>query len=385
MRIRIGNRVLRAAVEAVRSAAGSPINDSVVSNIYLAARDGVMTSAATNLVLAIRYTAECVVEEPGGVLLDSGTLAEVARDMPEGEVEIAVDGKNTARIVCGKFRARIGGVDPDLFPLFPSVDRAMEFYEASAEGKDLREALSRGILALASEREKARYQVDGVQISLREGRLRLATTDGRRLSVWDDVDGVVKIEGAPETLERVIAPGKSMLDVMRLLPKEGEARLAVGERKMEIGAGPVVVVSNLLGGAFPDVDRIIPPPGEESATCQREELEGAVNRVSALTDRETCRVSLRFGEEAKRLILKGEQDALGGEARDDVSCDYEGPPLEIRFNYKFLLDFLRGVDCSSVKMEWRKKKDGETGPVVFRGVGEEGHQYVLMPMRQAEK
>lgn len=386
MKIRIGNRVLRAAVEAVRSAAGSPLNNPVVANLWVKAEDGAVVVSATNLNIAIRYeTRDCEVEEPGGILLDAATIAEVARDLPEGEVEFSADEKFSAKILCGKFKARIGGSDPDLFPPFPAVDQSMDHYEVFVDDKDLRRLLSRGLLALAPETESARYQTSGVQISVRDGALRMATTDGRRLSLCDDVGGKCKLVHLEDGPASVIAPGRALRDALRILPADCEIKMVVGLRKVEINAAEVTVVANLLNGNFPEIDRIVPPPGDLEANFEREPAAAAVHRVSALSDQETKMVRLVLGEAEKHMEIQGERESSGGEARDTVECDYGGKPLELRFNHKFLLDFLRGIDDAGVRMNWSEKENGQSGPVVFRGLKDGEHKYVLMPMRRAEE
>jgi DNA polymerase-3 subunit beta len=67
-----------------------------------------------------------------------------------------------------------------------------------------------------------------------------------------------------------------------------------------------------------------------------------------------------------------------GEAREELSVDYDGGPLTISFNAQYVLDFLNVVETESVVLSLKD----EVSQAVMKPVGAEGYEYtyVNMPM-----
>jgi DNA polymerase-3 subunit beta len=69
-----------------------------------------------------------------------------------------------------------------------------------------------------------------------------------------------------------------------------------------------------------------------------------------------------------------------GEAHEILDAQYQGEPLQIGFNYQYLLDFLNVVgDSSKIRLELKDEQSAGQ----LRPSGEEGcrYRYVIMPMR----
>lgn len=76
-----------------------------------------------------------------------------------------------------------------------------------------------------------------------------------------------------------------------------------------------------------------------------------------------------------------------GDAREEVEVVYEGPPIEVGFNARYLLDVLTVVDTPHV---WLEVKD-EGSPAILRPagssektspfIGPNDQLFIIMPMR----
>ena len=61
--------------------------------------------------------------------------------------------------------------------------------------------------------------------------------------------------------------------------------------------------------------------------------------------------------------------------------DHDGEPMDIRYNYRFVVDILRILSEEKVYLElWDERRPG-----VVRAVGQEDYLYVLMPMKRPEE
>jgi DNA polymerase-3 subunit beta len=69
--------------------------------------------------------------------------------------------------------------------------------------------------------------------------------------------------------------------------------------------------------------------------------------------------------------------ADAGRAVEEIDADYQGEPLEIGFNARYILDMLAEVDGSKVRFEM----SSAAAPTLVRDPEDTGTLYVLMPMR----
>ena len=90
-------------------------------------------------------------------------------------------------------------------------------------------------------------------------------------------------------------------------------------------------------GNYPPYDRVIPTTNNKTLTIAQSELQGALKRISLFASSESSSISLDLGEEIK---IKGEDVNFGNKANETLDGSYEGDPLVIGLNAKYLIDLL---------------------------------------------
>jgi DNA polymerase-3 subunit beta len=157
---------------------------------------------------------------------------------------------------------------------------------------------------------------------------------------------------------------------------------AEGENHLFFRIGERLLVSKRVDDQFPAYDKVIPQQNDKSVTCGREELSGAIRRVSLLANERSRAV--RFSIESGQVEISSQNPELG-EARETIEAGYEGEALQIGFNGQYLLDFLNAAGTSEVRFEL--KDDSSQGllrpvePGEASGEQERDYRYVVMPMR----
>jgi DNA polymerase-3 subunit beta len=66
-----------------------------------------------------------------------------------------------------------------------------------------------------------------------------------------------------------------------------------------------------------------------------------------------------------------------GEAKEEVPVEYQGEPLRIGFNARYLIDVLQALASNDVVLELAD----DLSPGVVKPEGDEGFTAVIMPMR----
>ena len=93
----------------------------------------------------------------------------------------------------------------------------------------------------------------------------------------------------------------------------------------------------LIDGAFPDYRQVIPKAGEKSFTVGRERFLETLRRISLLSSDKAHAVKLEL-EKGPCGSLSQNPDL--GEGREEVPVEYQGEPLKIGFNARYLMDVL---------------------------------------------
>ncbi|RJP26243.1 MAG: DNA polymerase III subunit beta [Candidatus Omnitrophota bacterium] len=354
-------------INAVQNATGSVISNPIVENIFVKCEGDKVCFIATNLSLTIRCEGEAKVEESGSIVLPKEEITKVVREFPSEDV-IFSESDGVVRIQCGEFRGKLKGQSGDLFPPFMEVEEGEELRLESGVLKDI----IRKTLYVTSQ-EKSRYELNGVKFDKVETEMKCVATDGRRMALFR-----YQKEEMPSNTFSPLVPVNALQEIQHSFPDEGEVKMKVQERKIQFECGDSTIISNLLTDKFPQYDRIIPQEGDIRIVMDREKMLSGVRRAAIFSSMDTGMIIVRV--ENGKIEIFGERSEVGGEGRDYVNTDYEGEKLEMRYNYKFLMDFLRVMDEEQVELKmWDQKKPG-----IFRGVGNDSYLYVLMPMKPPE-
>jgi DNA polymerase III subunit beta len=143
--------------------------------------------------------------------------------------------------------------------------------------------------------------------------------------------------------------------------------------------GDVTMVMRLIDGTFPDYMQVIPKEAERTVLVDRPRLLDTLKRMSLLSsDRTTNAVRFELTEGSLRVTS---QNPDLGDAREEIPVSYNGLPLQIGFNARYLMDVLQVVDAAQMNVELCD----ELSPGVLKPAGDAGagtrYTAVIMPMR----
>jgi len=137
------------------------------------------------------------------------------------------------------------------------------------------------------------------------------------------------------------------------------------------------LISRILEGNFPEVEKIIPTEFGTEVMVDKEDLIRGVKAVSIFARDNSNIVKLRISED--KLIIEA-QAASSGESADEVEIKKKGDDVVIAFNYRYLLDYINSVEEERIKI----KLNGSLSPGVFveEVDGKEGDRiHLVMPVR----
>ena len=107
------------------------------------------------------------------------------------------------------------------------------------------------------------------------------------------------------------------------------------------------IFSKLDDRRFPDYEKVISKENTKRATVVREELLGAVRRISLLSGDRIKAVSLAFKEGA--LVVSSESQDVG-DGDQEIAAAYDADPMTLRLNARYLEQFLEASETKKVHL-----------------------------------
>jgi DNA polymerase-3 subunit beta len=370
MKVICDRAALADAVNVISGVVAARTPTPVLQCVKLEAAEGVLTMTATNLEVGLRLGIEQVdVQDKGTALVPADKLSQIVRMSEDPTITLETDG-HTMHIRGADSHFKVFGYDPREFP--PVRDFGDAAVDCELPAGMLQTLIARTQFAAAT--EHSRYAINGILFDRDGKKLRLVATDGRRLAV---ARGSCK---GKEGKASCIVPTRALLVLGKLVDDpDAPIRIAIEENQIliQVGEGPdaAVMSSNLVEGAFPPFEDVIPKDQDKKVSCDAAALSSAVRRAALLTNEESKGVRLSFAD--RKLTLTSRAPEMG-EAEVQLDLDtYEGEPLEIGFNPSFITDALKVVDSGPVIVELKAANK----PGVLKTGSD--FTYVLMPVNLA--
>ena len=345
----------------------------ITNNILLADDEGRLKLVATNLEMAITCWIGAKIEEEGAITVPARLLTEFVSSLPNDKMEISLSPQTkTLGLKCARFEARISGVDAKDFPPIPKVEDGIV---TKVEVDALRQGINQVIFAAAA--EESRPVLTGVNAKFDGDVLTLAAADGFRLAVCK----LPLAEPVGQNTE-VIIPARTLAELSRLMGDQEEpVEIMLNPQKSQIlfRLKNTELVSQLVQGAFPNYDQLIP---------QNYNTRMVVNVAEFLRATKTASIFARDGSGIVRLVITpGSQltpgkitiSARSEEIGDDVGevdATVDGEEAKIAFNGKYLADVLGVLHEEQVALE----TTNPSSPGLIRPVGTDNYIHADMPM-----
>ncbi len=367
MNLTIGKEHIINGLQAVQNVVSTRTTLPILSNVLLRAEGEFLEFTATDLDVTIACSVEAKVKRPGSSTVPVKKLFGIVRELTNTELDLEVDEKNVCSIRSGPSFYKINGLSADEFPPIPKFkeDKKVVLPQETVRGM-----MKKTSFAIST--DESRYVLNGIFFSLKDHKLTMVATDGRRLALVDEeVDISEKSQG------EFIVPSKTVGELNRLLQDKGELELRFAENqasftlKDEKGSA-VLIVTKLIEGNYPNYRQVIPAETKERISLVREEFLHALRRAEIMTSEKSNSVKLNFGKNKLEITANSPEV---GEAKESLAVNYKGPDMAIAFNPKYVIDPLNALPNDEVFLELID----ELSPGVLKINGP--FLYVVMPMR----
>jgi len=367
MKVICDREKLQSAFQTAAAVAPARSPKPILQNVKLEVNEQGAMLMATDLEVGIRIEVQGLeVQVPGSAILPLGRFGSILRESSDEQLRLEADGQGT--LVRGeRSEFKLPGENPAEFPAVASFTEE-KFHELPA--RLLKELIRRTIFA--TDNESSRYALGGVLLEFAPDKITAVGTDGRRLAKMEAPARAVGGHQSGDSM--TIVPTKAMQLIERAL-SDGDAEIQLAARANEVlvRSPRATIYTRLVEGRFPKWRDVFP----QRANAVKIELSvgplySAVRQAAIVTSEESRGVDFTF--DSGTLVLSGRAAEMG-QSRVELPITYDGAPLSITLDPRYLADFLKVLDPEkSFTMEL---KDAESAAVCLT---DDGYGYVIMPL-----
>ena len=300
------------------------------------------------------------VTKPGKVAINAADLMSAASALPSGKVSATLNDRMKLTLTNGKSKFVLPGLDPANYPVAPTPDKDPAVFRVDSN------QLARIIAQSKISAGGAAFALDGMHPEYIDGKLRLASTDGKRMT-WSQC--VAESTGVPSA--GCILPLRAMDEVAGMVEDvDGPVTLAIG-RRVAVLTLPGLSLSFLLKETeFPQYHALIPTSFSRSFAANRSQWLDAVGRASTFCVNDNI-MRMSFGAEG---VTMAASRADSGSATVETDGEFKGETTDTYIVSGSLKDALGAIEEETVTMKF----GGDSDPFV---IDSGDAQFVLMPCR----
>src|SRR5438309_1930599 len=221
MNLTISKEQMINGLQAVQNVVSTRTTLPILSNVLLRAGEGRLYLTATDLDVTVSCGVQAEVQTPGATTLPVKRLFGIVRELAAPELDLELDEKNTCSLRAGPSFYKINGLAAEEFPPLPQF---AEKKRITFPQEKLRSMLRKTSFAISM--DETRFVLNGIFISLKEHKVTMVATDGRRLALVDEeVDVTEKSQG------EFIVPAKAVNELNRLLTDKGEVEIRYSDNQ----------------------------------------------------------------------------------------------------------------------------------------------------------
>lgn len=335
-----------------------------IQGVMLRSEENHLSFYASNLTTFYKARLPMVELERFQVVLEPKKILEFLAFLPSGDLEVTIKDR-LVTLQMNKTKGNFPLIVADDFPFPPAFPKKAEVINAETFIKEL------PLVLFSASSDDTRPVLTGINFYHQGEELLLVSTDGFRLSVIKDK----KIGEFPS----MIVPADFLNEVLRYMKESKKVAFnyAADEKMVSFEVDHHSFYSRLIEGDYPPFDRVIPSEVKGTVIADRVELQRNIKLIAVFA-REFSNVAVcEVSKEGLTIRPKKEGNA---ENTAFMEVEYDGEPMTIAFNFKFVLDVLSQLSSKNVKIELLRPD----APAVFKSESNSGFMHVIMPIRIQE-
>jgi DNA polymerase-3 subunit beta len=343
---------------------GSNTALTILSNIYLEARDGTLTIKATDINVYYETKVPVTVVEEGVITVFGGKLFTFLSSFPDGEIEFSqVDQTFLIKPTTRKLKFSLRTMSEEQYPEFHSFEK-LDFFTMPI--RDFKDMIVQTTFAVSD--DPTRFHMNGVYFEKIGDKIIMVATDGRRLAL------IEKDSGDVPDFPGAIIPTKVLTMITKYAGDEGQISISITDKNFFVEFGSYKFYSNLFEGQFPNYRKVIPENQTHSFLVQRADILQAMKRVHPLVEKLSERLYFKIENNSLSIYVK---DSDIGSGEEEIEAVFEGEETQFALKYGNLEEPLKVLTTDTVRVQFTDLNHAFT----IKSEPEEAYCHVMMPMQ----
>lgn len=311
----------------------------------------------------IETSDDLVIEQTGGVVLNSRYILEIVRKIDSDEISLEIIDGSLTRISGATSKFDLNGND---IIDYPRIDLSKTGTKVLINAFTLKDVITQTKFA-ASEKEHKPI-LTGINFKAANNQLEVTATDSYRLA-----KKVVPLDD--ELTFNITIPQKSLDEIAKIIERDDLIEMYVSDRKVLYVFDNNIIQTRLIDGTFPDTNRLIPESFDYELDIDTHYLLNAIDRVSLLNNEQNNIIKLDMSNE--KVILSSYMQEIGSVEEILDRSFYKGDSLSISFSSKYATDALRAFNEPKVKILFT----GAMKPFIVKDYEKDDLIQLVLPVR----
>jgi DNA polymerase-3 subunit beta len=370
MKFIVNSQVLIKNLSALSGVVGTNKLLPILNNFLFVLKDKTLTLTASDSETIMVVDVELSeTSENGAIAIPAKILMDLLKTFSDLPLVFTINEDDcSVEITAGEGKYKLVGEKADGFV---EVPEAGNLTKTQISASILGEAIQKTVFATGN--DDLRPVMSGVFFELSPENIRFVATDAHKLVRYTRTD-------AKSEVEANFIIHKKPLNLLKnvLVGRKDDAPVSVefNERNAFFTFENTRIICRLIDGRFPNYKAVIPENNPNKLTVDRQLLLNAVRRVSIFSEQSIQQARLKIN--GKELTVSAEDREFSNEAKERITCSYEGEPIEIGFNTKFLMEMLGNLDTDEVMIEMSHPT--RPGLILPVGNATEGEDVLMLVM-----
>lgn len=340
MKFSVSSSELLKQVQIANGAIGSNPVLPILEDFLFKIEDKKLTIAATDLETSIATTIEVMADDDFSVAVPAKILLDTLKALPQQPITFSVNSDNwNIEITSSYGKYRLAGENGEDFPNIPEPD-GVDVVKLNSQF--LLDAINNTVFATSA--DELRPAMTGVYFQIENDKLTCVATDAHKLVKF------TTHQLAGEVSTSFIVPKKALNLLKNALPTNDAVTISFNKANAFFAFGGNKLVCRLIDARYPDYNAVIPVDNPNNMTTSRSDFQNSLKRIAIYANKTTNQVVFELND--KSLTVSAQDLDFSNEATEQIPCNYEGSPMKIAFNARFLVEMLGVLDSEEVRMEF---------------------------------
>jgi len=282
---------------------------------------------------------EVMADGDGVIAVPAKILLDTLKALPQQPITFDINENNLSIEITSAYgKYKLAGENGAEYPEIPSPENVEQI---SIPSDILQMGISKTIFAVSQ--DELRPPMTGVFFEIDKEKLNLVATDAHKLVKFTFFGLDSKVTTS------FIVPKKALNLIKNALPDHGSVSLSFNDKNAFFSFGSIKLICRLIDSRYPDYNAVIPANNPHLLTLQKNDFQNSLKRIVIYANKTTNQVMLKINSE--NIAVSAQDIDFSNEAAEMINCVYQGDPITIGFNAKFLIEMLGVLDSDEVKIE----------------------------------